>query len=97
MAVDGTWNLKLTTPMGVQEPKLTVASNGDALTGKMEGPQGTIDIENGKIEGNDISWAMTVAQMAMTVTFKGTLDGDSMKGSAQLGAFGEAPFEGTRA
>ncbi|HEX5479584.1 MAG TPA: hypothetical protein VFY79_07675 [Dehalococcoidia bacterium] len=97
MAVDGTWNLTLNTPMGAQTPTLTLAANGDALTGKLDGPQGAADIEDGKVEGNDVSWAITVPQMAMTITFKGTVSGDSMKGNASLGAFGDAPFEGTRA
>ena len=97
MAVDGTWNITVNSPMGAQASTLTLASSGDTLTGKMEGPQGTVDLENGKVSGNDVSWDITAAQLAMTINFKGTVDGDSIKGSASLGAFGEAPFEGTRA
>jgi len=97
MAVDGTWNLTLNTPMGAQNSTLTLASSGDTVTGKMEGPQGTVDIENGKVNGNDVTWDITAAQMNMTIGFKGTVDGDTIKGSASLGAFGEAQFEGTRA
>ena len=40
MSVDGTWELTIDTPMGAQKGNLTLASDGDSLTGKMTGGPG---------------------------------------------------------
>jgi hypothetical protein len=96
MSADGTWKLTLTTPMGTQTPTLTLKSDGQALTGTMEGAQGTVEIEDGRVDGNNVSWSITAAQMAMKIAFSGAIDGDRISGKAELGTFGEAPFEGER-
>lgn len=96
MAVDGTWKLTMTTPMGVQEPTLTLASNGGTLTGSLAGPMGTAEIEDGKVDGNNVSWTITPAQMPMKINFSGTVDGDKISGKAEVPAMGESPFEGVR-
>jgi hypothetical protein len=35
--------------------------------------------------------------MGMTIAFSATVDGDKISGEADLGTFGKATFEGTRA
>lgn len=97
MSVDGNWTLTLNTPMGAQERSLTLKTEGAALTGSMGGAQGAVDIENGKVDGNNVSWTIVAPQFAMTIAFSGTVDGDAISGNAELGAFGSAPFSGTRA
>jgi len=87
----------MNTPMGPQAGTLTLASNGNELTGSISGPQGSMDIEDGKIDGDDLSWKLTVAQMNMTIEVKAKVDGDKMTGEATLGSFGTATLEGTRA
>jgi len=96
MSADGTWKLTMTTPMGTQTPILVLKEEGTALAGTMEGPQGTVPIEEGKVDGNSVSWAITAAQMAMKISFSATIDGAKIAGKAQLGTFGEATFEGVR-
>ena len=46
---DGVWNTVTNTPMGAQNATLTLATDGDTLTGSMASPQGTIDIEDGVV------------------------------------------------
>ena len=97
MSADGTWNMTMNTPMGPQSATLTLASNGDALTGSMTGPQGAVDLQDGKIDGDILSWKITAAQMNMTIEFTATVNDDKMTGEAELGSFGKATLEGTRA
>jgi hypothetical protein len=97
MSADGNWNLTVTTPMGAQQSTLTLKSNGGALEGTMTGPQGTVPIEDGKIDGSSLSWSINAVQMAMKINFTAALDGDKISGEAELGSFGKATFEGTRA
>ena len=56
-----------------------------------------MDIEDGKIDGDELSWKLTVAQMNMTIEVKAKVDGDKMTGEADAGAMGKMALEGTRA
>ncbi len=96
--VDGVWNTVANTPMGPQPATITLATDGDALTGNMSGPQGAVDIEGGAVDGNSLSWKANITSpMAMTLEFSATVNGDEISGNVKLGAFGNATFSGTRA
>jgi hypothetical protein len=98
MSVDGTWNTTMNTPMGAQQGTLTLATSGNDLTGKLAGPQGEIDITDGKVDGNKVTWKANITSpMAMTLDFNATVEGDAINGTVKLGAFGNATFSGTRA
>ena len=98
MAADGTWNLTMNTPMGERRSTLTLSTSGGTLTGKQEAEGNTTDIAEGTVNGNDLSWQVSITNpMPLTLTFSGTVDGNSMSGTADTGMFGSFPFEGTRA
>lgn len=98
MSADGTWNTTMNTPMGAQNGTLSLTTDGGSLTGKLSSPQGEIELEEGSIDGNALSWKASItAPMAMTLEFSATLDGDNISGDVKLGAFGNATFSGTRA
>lgn len=96
MSIDGAWNLTMNGPMGAQTATLTVKSNGDDLDGELAGPQGTVAMQDGKLDGDSATWSVTVEQMAMKIDFSVSIDGDKMTGEA-LGTFGKATVEGARA
>jgi hypothetical protein len=97
MSVDGTYDMTMKTPMGAQQGKLTLKTDGSALTGTMASPQGEVELFDGQADGNSASWKVKITSpMPMTIESSATVDGDSIKGEAKLGAFGTAPFEGTR-
>lgn len=98
MAADGTWNLTMQTPMGERRSTLTLSTADGTLTGKQEAEGNTTDIAEGTVNGNDLSWKVSITNpMPLTLTFNGTVDGNSLNGSADTGMFGSFPFEGTRA
>jgi hypothetical protein len=98
MSADGTWKTTMNTPMGAQQGTLTLATSGGDLSGKLAGPQGEIDITDGKVDGNRLTWkAAITSPMPMTLDFDATVEGDSINGNVKLGAFGNATFSGTRA
>ena len=50
------------------------------------------------MNGNELSWKVSITNpMPLTLTFSGTVDGNTLNGSADTGMFGSFPFEGTRA
>lgn len=98
MSADGTWKTTMNTPMGAQQGTLILATSGSDLTGKLSGPQGEIAIEDGKVDGDNLTWkAKITSPMAMTLEFSAKVDGDNISGNVKLGAFGNASFSGSRA
>jgi len=98
MSADGTWNTVMNTPMGAQNGTMQLATSGSTLTGKLSGPQGDIELQDGTVDGNSLTWKADITSpMAMTLEFSATVDGDEIKGDVKLGAFGNATFTGTRA
>jgi hypothetical protein len=98
MSADGTWNTTINSPMGSQNGTLSLATDGGTLTGKISGPQGDIDIEDGTVDGDSLAWkANMTSPMPMTLEFSATVSGDEISGEVKLGAFGNATFTGTRA
>jgi len=97
MSVDGTWNVKMETPMGTRAATLTLKADGGALTGTMGGAEGSTDIYDGTASGNSVTWKTDISQpMPLTLEFSATVDGDAISGSVKLGMFGNAPLSGTR-
>ncbi len=97
MSADGTWNTTMNTPMGVQNGTMELSTDGATLSGKLSGPQGDIELEEGTVDGDSLTWQASITTpMAMTLEFSATVDGDEMSGDVKLGAFGNATFSGTR-
>ncbi len=99
MSVAGTYSTTVKSPMGDQSGTLTVNDNGDGtFSGSMAGSLGSMDIQDGKVDGNSISWKMQmVVPMPMTLDCTAMIDGDTLTGSVNAGAFGAMPLSGTRA
>ncbi len=96
--VDGSWDTVTHSPMGDQKATLTVNSSGDSFTGNYSGAMGTTEINDGKVDGDKLSWSLNITvPMPMTLTVEATVDGDTIKGNVTAGAFGSFPMEGTRA
>jgi hypothetical protein len=99
MSVAGTYDVTIKSPMGDQKGTLTVNPSGDTFTGSItSGMMGSMDVSNGKVSGNTITWTMDMkVPMPMTLEGEATVDGDSISGSVKAGAFGSMPLSGTRA
>lgn len=97
MSADGSWKVTINSPMGAQEATLTLKTDGDSLSGSLDGPQGTQDFEGGTVDGDNLTWVVDMTQpMPMKLECSGTVDGDNISGTIKLGAFGEASFSGSR-
>lgn len=59
--VDGKWTGSLDTPMGAIQVGFNFKADGPALTGTTTGPDGAeVPIKNGKIDGDKISFVVTI-------------------------------------
>lgn len=97
MAVDGKYECVTKTPMGDQKSVMTVVSDGATWTGSNTGAQGSLDVYDGKVDGNVLTWKMDMkVPMPMTLEGTATVNGDSVTGSVKAGMFGSMPLSGTR-
>ena len=96
--VDGAWNCTVSSPMGPQASVMTLKSDGKTFTGTNSGALGSIDVENGVIDGDAISFKMALKiPMPMALDCKATISGDTLEGTVSAGVFGSWPLKGTRA
>jgi hypothetical protein len=99
MSVAGSYECLTKTPMGDQNSIFTVVpgADGTSFTGTNAGPMGTLTVEDGKIDGNTLSWKMNMTvPMPLELNAKATIDGDALAGTVNAGAFGLMPMTGTR-
>jgi hypothetical protein len=97
MSVAGKYECVTKSPMGDQKSVLTVTVDGDSWTGSNEGAQGSLDVYDGKVAGNTLTWKMDM-KVPMPMTLEGTadVDGDAITGSIKAGMFGSMAMTGTR-
>ena len=97
MSDAGTYECVTKTPMGDQKSEVTINVDGDTFTGSNVGAMGSMELENGKVDGNKLTWSMKMTvPMPMTLEGEATVDGDTLTGSVKAGAFGTFPMNGTR-
>ena len=97
MAVDGNWNLTMTTPMGERNATLSLTSAGGTLTGTQGAEGNSTDIFDGTVNGDDVAWKASITNpMPLTLDFSGKISGDSVSGEVGT-LMGSFPFTGSRA
>ena len=98
MAVDGNWNLTMSTPMGERKATLSLKSSGGTLTGTQGAEGNSTEIFDGTVSGDDVTWNISITNpMPLTLNFTGKVSADSMSGEVGIGPMGSFPFTGTRA
>ena len=90
--VVGTWQFRFETPNGnVIEPTLKLSNDGKNLKGTFVGRRGEREIKDISLKDNQLSFQIVFERDGNTVTvaYKGTPRGDSMKGTIESNFGGE--------
>jgi len=97
MAVDGKWEIVINSPLGAQKAALDITTNGGSLTGTQTAQQGSGPLENGKVDGNSVSWSAKITNPPpLPPDVAGTIAGDKLSGRVKARSFGSFPFSGNR-
>lgn len=98
MAVDGTYEITIDTPMGAQKASLTLKTDGDALSGKIDSSLGSQEFGGGSVSGEVITWQMEVDSPMgkMNLEYEAKVTGDDIAGEVKVGGFGSSPLKGKR-
>jgi hypothetical protein len=98
MAVDGDWNITMSTPMGERTATLSLKADGGTLTGVQAAEGNSAEIFDGSANGDDIAWKVSITNpMPLTLEFTGKVAGDNISGEMGIGPMGSFPFTGMRA
>lgn len=93
----GEWLVTFTGPTGPAEYTMFVAQEGNRVSGRMTSPHGEFPLR-GTIDGETfrISWALPDQGRMLEIVFTGSVQGDTLTGTATLGKSGEGPVRGER-
>ncbi|MEN0106462.1 MAG: hypothetical protein AAGC84_08560 [Pseudomonas sp.] len=95
--LNGRWDCITKTPMGDKPSIITFVVAGDTFSGHDEGEAGKLELHDGKIDGEVISWNLKVSKpFPLTLKFKASIDGDQLSGKVQAGLLGTAKISGRR-
>jgi len=95
--VTGEWTFNVTTDQGGGTPTITFKQDGEKLTGKYVGQLGSADL-TGTVKGAAIHFTFTIdAQgQAAPVTYDGTVEKNTMKGTLNIAGAINGTFTGTK-
>lgn len=95
--IDGTYDVRLKTPMGIKQGRLDLRDEGGALVGAMHVMGSTTRIGSGSTEGDNFGFAGEIKTAVGRLAYEcqGTVNGNSIEGvvSTHKGTF---PLSGTR-
>jgi hypothetical protein len=84
--ITGTWKGSIQTPGGAFENTLVLKADGAKLTGTLQGgPGGVQQIEEGKIDGDKVSFVVNMEFGKLS--FAGAVSGDDLKLKVTFGDF----------
>lgn len=75
--VAGTWNVSVSGETGSAQQTIVLKQEGGKITGTFKGPRQSGPLE-GTVDGNNISFHVSTR---VPLDYKGTVDGDTMKGT----------------
>jgi len=77
----GTWTASFDTQVGVQKYTYTFKVDGDKLTGRAKSENGDTEIQEGKVNGDEISFVenLNFQGMPLRIEYKGKLAADEIK------------------
>jgi L-seryl-tRNA(Ser) seleniumtransferase len=97
--VTGDWEMTMESPRGGEITRdVHFEQDGEKITVTMESRRGDEVTAEGTINGSEIEWTVSreTPRGQMTMTYKGTVDGDTMTGTVDFGDFGSGNWTAKR-
>ena len=91
----GSWKVKIESPMGALDVKMTLEQEGNNLTGTLSGPDGSpADIQEGYISGDEVFITLSIdaGGMDLNIEINAQYKDKKIRGTIVLGSFGEGSF-----
>jgi adenine-specific DNA methylase len=84
--IDGKWLAKTEGPNGAREVTMNFKADGAKLTGTISARQGDVEIQDGKVDGDNISFSVVrkMQDRELKTDYKGVLKGGELKLQFQM-------------
>lgn len=97
MSLTGTWNIRISTPIGTQFVVLELTEHSGIVEGIAKGDAETIPLINPVLNGNRLTWKQAITRpMRLNLTFDVAFDGDTLVGTSKAGMLPASKVTGTR-
>jgi hypothetical protein len=92
---NGKWTATVESPRGTQTITFDLKVDGAKLTGTVTTPRGEMAISDGKIDGDNLSFATVMSRDGneFKINYTGKAVGDAIKFTRQFGAAGDRPAQ----
>jgi hypothetical protein len=97
MAIDGTYQIQLDTPIGKQDFQLVLKTEGTKLIGSSDSLLGKLEF-TGTVKANELRWdtVITGSVGSMKLEFTGKVSGVDISGDVKAGEWGKFPYSGKK-
>ncbi len=97
MSITGTWNVKISTPIGMQAVVLELTEIGGIVEGVAKGSGENIPLIDPILDGNRLTWKQSITKtMRLNLIFDVTIDGNTLIGTSKAGKLPTSKVSGTR-
>ena len=95
--ITGEWAFTVQTDQGGGTPAITFKQDGEKLTGKYNGQLGAADL-TGTVKGSEVAFTFTIDVQGQQapVSYKGTVEKNTMKGTLDIGGMVNGTFTATK-
>jgi len=97
MAVDGTWDLSISTPIGKIKAVVELRRQDGVLTGVAHGAGEEVPLSDVALDGDRLTWKQSITRpLRLNLAFAVTVDGDSLTGTSKAGRLPASKVTGRR-
>ena len=96
MAIDGTYDITLTTASGPETMIIEFETSGAEVSGRVKQGEDSLELLEPAYGGNHVTFKLRVSKpMPLTISLAADVDGDLISGAASVAGM-KIPFEGKR-
>lgn len=97
MAVEGTWDLSISTPIGRITAVVELRRQDGVLTGTAHGAGEEVPLGDVALDGDRLTWKQSITRpLRLNLAFAVTVDGDSLTGTSKAGRLPASKVTGRR-
>jgi hypothetical protein len=98
MSLTGTWNIRISTPLGTQLVALELSENNGVIEGTARSSAESTPLIHPVLDGNRLTWTQSITKpMRLNLAFDVIIDGDTLTGTSKAGMLPASKVTGTRA
>jgi hypothetical protein len=97
MAVEGTWDLYISTPIGKIQAVVELHRQDGVLTGTSHGAGEEVPLGDVALDGDRLTWKQAITRpLRLNLAFAVIVDGDSLAGTSKAGRLPASKVTGRR-